>query len=320
MDDRLRPEAFRLLNCTKIIVSILLVFSAGTLANTITYPGHARTDYLIKLLDHALSYHQGKGYRLVAFGADLPKHRAYELMAAKAGIDVVFGTGLKSRVDKHRAIHFPILKGLNGVRIPLVAKKNQDLFKSVVSESQLKQLVAGQFHTWSDTRIFRYNKLNLFAATNYEGLYPMLVKGRIDYFPRSIREIGWNYEQHAELDIAIDQHIVIQYPSAFYYFVQKGNVELANDIHAGLEMALEDGSFDQMFYAEHGELLKKYNLNKRRIFRLRNPLLSAETPLHRAELWINHPSGDNPFITPQEELDKNHAPSTSAPEQRAIAD
>lgn len=277
-----------------MLVAVAAFWADNSQAVEVVYPGAHRTDYPIKLLEHALSYHADKGYRLKPFGTHLPKPRAFDIMQRGEGLDVMMGTGTKKRVEAYQAVHFPILKGLNGLRIPLVSKKQVERFADVTTEAQLKALLAGQFHTWSDTKILRYNKLRLFAGTNADGLYHMLSKGRIDYFPRSVLEIQWDFERHRDLDLAIDQHVLIQYPSAFYYFVRKGNETLAHDILSGLEQALADGSFDKMFDAEYGEILRKNRIAERRVFRLHNPMLSTETPLHRAELWINHPKSTSP--------------------------
>ena len=267
----------------------LLITSPYLRSNEVVYPGFERDNYNILLLKHALSYHPDKHYQVTAFGADIPKSRAFELMAANDGIDVMIGTGTKPRVAAYQAIHFPILKGLNGLRIPLINRGQPDKFRHVTEFEQLLKLSAGQFHTWSDTKILKHNGITVADGTDVEGLYTMLHKNRFDYFPRSIVEIQSDLQSHNHLNLMIDPYVVLQYPSAFYYFVRKGNDALADDIKSGLEAALKDGSFDRIFNRFYGKAIVDLKLKDRRIFYLDNPILSKQTPIHRAELWLNPP-------------------------------
>jgi len=50
-------------------------------------------------------------------------------------------------------------------------------------------------------------------------------------------------------------------------------------------MAIEDGSFDKLFSVAMKSYLDKANLNNRVGIKLRNPLLSDETPLDNPLLW-----------------------------------
>jgi hypothetical protein len=184
------------------------------------------------------------------------------------------------------AVHFPILRGLQGWRIPLVRKNNQDLFKDVHTLDAFKKLIPGQFHTWSDTEVLEANGITVTKGTDYEGLYGMLSKGRFDYFPRSILEVDSDYLAHKNLNIAIEPNIIIHYPTAYYFFVNKNNQVLANDLLAGLEAAHLDGSFNKLFMRYYGEQINKVIDKKRRLIQLQNPLLPKTTPLERSELWI----------------------------------
>ena len=78
-------------------------------------------------------------------------------------------------------------------------------------------------------------------------------------------------------------------PSAFYFFVKKSNTALAAAIQHGLESMLADGSYVRLFQEYFGEMTARSALGARRVFELRNPLLSAATPLGRRELWFRPP-------------------------------
>lgn len=272
----------------KFIVFLLSLFYAvPSTANELVYPGFERDTYQIVLLKHVLSYSDKQPYQVKAFGADLPKGRAFQLLAKNNGIDVMFGGSNIERESKYQAIRFPLLKGLNGWRIPLVHTEQTNLFQQVNSLAEFKQLIPGQFHTWSDTKVLQSNGIYVEKGSDAEGLYGMLHKKRFDYFPRSVLEVYWDHQRHKHLDVAIEQHTLIQYPTAYYFYVRKGNDALARDILDGLEKARIDGSFEQLFTQFYGQQVNEIKKSKRRLFRLANPLLPKETPLDRKELWID---------------------------------
>jgi len=270
-----------------ILLTYLVLGINSLYAQTVVYPGQERDAYYITLLKHVLSYSTDKNYQARAFGSDLPKGRDFILMAKDKGIDVVFGGATKEREAKYLPIRFPLLKGLNGWRIPLVHNKNKDIFLNATSMEAFKRLVPGQFHSWSDSKVLQSNGIYVEKGGSVEGLYGMLEKGRFDYFPRSVLEISWDLEAHKHLDIMMEPHVLIHYPTAYYFYVAKGNLGLANDIKAGLEASLQDGSFNNIFNRYYGESIKKVPTTKRRVYRLDNPLLPGETPLDRKELWGN---------------------------------
>jgi hypothetical protein len=72
------------------------------------------------------------------------------------------------------------------------------------------------------------------------------------------------------------------------FFVAKGNQQLHDKIHQGLEMAIADGSFDELFYASPlvKDALSKTKLEDRVVIRIPNPNMGPKTPLNRKEFWL----------------------------------
>ncbi len=85
----------------------------------------------------------------------------------------------------------------------------------------------------------------------------------------------------------MDAHLAVHYPAAVYFFFNRCDASLAEAVTNGLELALADGSFDRLFLDYHGSLIERSRLRQRNVISLPNPLLPAETPLERRELWYS---------------------------------
>lgn len=270
-----------------VLLFVVSIFSLDSFAKELFYYGGDQTTYNYQILAQALSYHKDVEYRLTHYPVHMPKDRAYNYLATNNQMDIVFGGATLEREKLNRPIRIPLLKGLNGWRVPLIHKSSPRLMANKQSIDEFKQLVAGQFHMWSDVAILEHNKVKVHKLTNLAGIYEMLHKNRFDYFPRSVLEVWHDYERNKHLDISIEQHTLIYYPTAYYFYVNKDNDQLAQIVEAGLEAAIKDGSFDKIFNQHFGETIAKITLNPRRVFRLQNPYLSPSTPLLREEFWID---------------------------------
>jgi hypothetical protein len=275
-----------------MLVLLLALWTTITSAKTsatinVIYGGDEDDIYTSILLEHALSYSKNQTYQAFPYGNSLPKGREFELLATNQGIDVVVASATIAREQRHRPIRIPTMKGLYGWRIPLVHKSTPTMFSSLNSLGAFKLLRPLQFHTWSDSQILTLNDIDVVKGSDVKGMYLMLDQQRADYFPRSVLEINTNLANNRHLNIIKEQHSLIWYPKAVYFYVQKHNKTLADKITYGLEQSLKDGSFELLFMQHYGETINKLRQEKRRVFRLNNPLLPTKTPLTRQELWID---------------------------------
>ncbi|MNF76262.1 hypothetical protein D3C85_1084610 [compost metagenome] len=88
-------------------------------------------------------------------------------------------------------------------------------------------------------------------------------------------------------NLAIEQHLLLRYPFAEFFFVSPESPKLAKAIQTGLERAYADGSFMQFFRENPKvrEALTSANLDQRLTIPLVNPDM---TPLLRsipAQYW-----------------------------------
>lgn len=247
----------------------------------------ARNQHFINILDLVLQKTAGE-YKLVACKTKMHQGRALEQLKRGIGIDIVWTMTTKSREKDLLPIRIPLFKGLIGTRLLLINKKDENRFKQIKTSEQLKELSAGQGHDWPDTEILKYNGCKVVESASYDALFKMLQKNRIDYFPRSIEEIWAEAEQYAGKGLVVEKTIVISYPAAVYFFVNKNNHVLANRLEEGLKRAIADGSFDKLFFERFNEIIERANLSDRIQLNLENPFLTPETPLERKEFWYQY--------------------------------
>jgi len=198
------------------------------------------------------------------------------------------------REKRLRPIRFPIYRGLIGWRLFIINKKMQSPFSELTTRQQLKRLKAGQVYDWPDTHILTGEQFTVRTSKDWTGVLNLLYHGRIDYFPRGIPEV---WEEIDKLDnnlipvksrpqFAVEERLVLHYPSAFYMFVNKENEALAQALEAGFEKAVADGSFKQLLMNYVGPSINRSNLANRRVISIPNKGLSKETPLDRKALWF----------------------------------
>ncbi len=262
------------------------------MAKQIMIPKVRTDDYIVyrysaHLLSHRLNYFPEKNYKIKNYPQHIPKGRAFQFLAKNQELDVIFGGASIERVAKNRAIHFPLIKGLNGWRVALIKANKHHTFLNTETVNELKTYSLGQSHSWSDSQILDFNGFNLIKGSSYKGMYQMLIRDRFDYFPRSVLEIQDDLNKYQDSGIVTEPHIMIHYPSAFYFYVNKHNTELADDIEQGLERALNDGCFDRVFNPFFGDIVLQIQQENRRVFHINNPFLPKKVPLERNELWID---------------------------------
>lgn len=243
-----------------------------------------RQSYPLRLLKLALDR---AGVPVVLKASELPMQQSRALLELQygTGVDVVWTVTSKERERQLLPVRIPIDRGLLGWRLLLI-RNGDRRFQEIASVSELSALLGGQGHDWPDLGILKGNGLSIVGASTYEGLFHMLSRGHIDYFPRAVEEAPVEVAGRASLGITIEPSLLLHYPSALYFFVSPRNPALADLIGRGLESSLRDGSFQALWDEAFEESVKAARLSQRRLIALDNPDLPALTPLDRKELWF----------------------------------
>ena len=273
----------------------LAVMPAVTLADPliVRYPKpeaefDRRTDYPLRLLQLAFDK-AGAEVSLVPSRQVMPQGRALVQLKNGIDVDVVWSMTSRGREAELQPIRIPIYKGLIGWRIFLTHERELPRISEPHTLDQLRDYILVQGHDWPDTDILRANGFQVFGTPIYDTIFSMVAQRRADLFPRSIVEIWAEAKTHKNKGIVVEPTKLLTYPTAFYYFVNPEDTELAWMIEDGLRTALADGSYDALFYEYHADLIERARLEERERYRLNNPLLPELTPLEKEVLWFSGP-------------------------------
>lgn len=248
-----------------------------------------RSAYFIALLHLAIDKTQADFglARLVPVQGLETQSRALAQLTKDLDIDVLWTMTSIEREQKLLPVRVPLMKGLMGLRLLIVREQDLQRFAHIETLVQLRELSAGQGEDWPDSDIMRFNGLVVKTSVNYRALFKQLESRRFDYLPRAFNEPFDELANLPEMDLVVEPRLALLYPTASYFFVSRHNPALAKRLQTGLERAIADGSFDELFWnhPQNKEAFEKADIDERIILRLANPVLPDETPLSDKRLW-----------------------------------
>jgi hypothetical protein len=248
--------------------------------------GDDNAQYAISMINLGLKK-AGKPFDILVSSDMLSADKLREELVA-GQIDVMW-SGTNMDMEEHALpVRICLFKGLLGYRLLLIHKDNQHLFDDVTSFDDLLKFKYGQGKGWVDGDILESNGLEVIRAA-YEGLFYMVDGKRIDAFPRAVHEPWGEIANRPDLELAVDSNLMLVYQLPYYLIVAPGRPELAKDLERGLMLALDDGSFDELFLnnAMVKTVMQHANLKSRRVLKVKNPMLPPKTPLDNPKLWVD---------------------------------
>lgn len=274
--------------CFIFCVSLAWAASAGDGLNSalkVTYPAaqserDPRQAYFLSLLEQALSAteHAFGDYTLEVHFQYLPPSRVPMLIRQHQLLNIMSSPVTEQLNASMQPIPFPLLMGIQGMRVALVHEDNRQLLAGAETMEDLRSVTFGHGLGWVDALIFQDANLRIGTAVNYESLFAMLAGKRIDAFTRGVNEV-WPEHRHFSAvhpELIIDEHALFYYPLPVYFYVAKDNPRLASRVLAGLKMIAADGQFQQSFDASFQTELDQLILEKRRVFVLENHYLPEQ--------------------------------------------
>ncbi|WP_108651771.1 type 2 periplasmic-binding domain-containing protein [Dongshaea marina] len=282
----------------KLCLLALLLFSSTTLAVEVekfiypNQPDNQRHAYMIQLLKMAVA----KTESIYGPGEVLPSQKVMyegrylqEINHPHGGLNVIWTSTSYQKEKEMRPISIPLYRGLLGYRIALIDKSMQSRLSQVHSLCQLRDFSVGQGEHWGDVSIYEANHFKVVTNPVYPKLIEMLSDKRFSMLPLGATEIMGEYRfwKNKYPNLAIESSLLIHYPFAYYFFVNKEDKLRAERLQKGLEIMIKDGSLNRLFQQYYGHMLHILRITQRRIFNLENPQLPETTPQHRLALWFS---------------------------------
>ena len=189
------------------------------------------------------------------------------------------------------SIPFPADGGLLGLRLLCVNQLDQSRFGSVNTIDGLRPYLAVQGLGWMDADVLADNGLPVYevAAGSYLNL---LDQGRVDYLPRGIvsveEECGKGAKEGGFSNVSIDSTLLIAYPNAFVFVVNKHNRRLLKALELGFERAMADGSLQRLLQQRFFTpwLKRHLRLRERRMLVLSTPATEAVRAEIPSSSWL----------------------------------
>lgn len=274
-----------------VILLLIVGFSAQANSHLIVHPksNDPKENLIAEILKLALSKTaESASYQFQPLPNAQTEGRSVEML--KEGSMTVMWAGTQKHYEQSLLpIRIPVLKGMLGHRIFIIRQGEESRYAGINNLADLQRFAVGQGRFWGDTVVLKHAGLEVVTPVKYESLFPMLEGGRFDLFPRAIHEPWSEVSARAELNLSIEPRVLLIYPFAMYFFVAPDNQALATAIEQGFMQAIEDGSYDQLFFAHPmiKDAISLARLQERVVIRLENPNMSEQTPIDDERLWLN---------------------------------
>lgn len=180
--------------------------------------------YIYRLLELALK-NQQQPYKLEIEVVDATQPRRVKIVSSSPKNYVIALGNRSEHEELLQPIYIPIQLGLGlGHRIMLTRADVEDRLKNVKSLADLSKFIFAQGLGWSDVKILRDAGLKVHTPADTTSIPGMLMRKRVDLYPRGLFEIDLEYKRYApdHPGLVIDENIVLTYPLASFFTSEKG--------------------------------------------------------------------------------------------------
>jgi hypothetical protein len=177
--------------------------------------------------------------------------------------------------ERSLRVEIPIMSGLLGYRLLIIRKEDEQKFKHITQEDELKKNIAGQARGWKDVDIYRHNGYQVDDIANLTSLFSMLKSKRFDYLPMSIAEAKSALASNKDYSqsFVIAQNIIIYYPLPIIFYVSENYPLLAERLNKGMLILEKEGLMDKLFNQFFAADIEQVKKQKPRCFVLDNPYI-----------------------------------------------
>jgi len=234
-------------------------------------------------------YHYDKAVLELALLKTLDTHGKYQLIVSKRmnirrALEVIETNRVvnffvkhpvsDTILDKFGFVAFPVDLGVSSYRTFFVSPKNFSRLNNLKQLKQLKDLSIVTQAGSQEGRILSAHGFKVKQASNYEGLFKMVAKNRVDLFPRGIHEILAEYNFRISNPYLIpDNSVVLHIDLPRFFVTHRSNTKAIERIQTGIEMAYADGSLLALFKAHFLKSVALVAADNTFLFTLDNPFI-----------------------------------------------
>lgn len=183
-------------------------------------------------------------------------------------------------------IPVPILRGLMGYRTCFLAKDIEQRFANATTHDEVMQFSHGYGTGWVDLKILGKAGVNVLEVPIYKSLFKQAFDNKFDLFCRGTNEIFDEYHRNKnQPNFAYDKSKAFFYHFPFFFHSHESNTEIIARISRGLEITLNDGSFTQLWWKYHKEVLDFVKLDQRQIFYFENAEITGVDPSFKQHVY-----------------------------------
>ena len=241
----------------------------------------ARQDYELALLDACLKVTQAQQgpYCVLADKTDYPESQDEgNVFESVCDVLVTVAGNVKFKDKQKIVIQQPLAKGLLGHRLLIVRNESLPMFKLLQELKDLQSLSIGIPATWADAELFRQNGFQVIERGTLADIFIRLQNKEFDFIALGANEIEAVFAGQVPplKDVSIETSMMIYYPFPLVFYVHADKPALALRIENGLRILMQNGLYESLFRDHHGDVVKRLNLKKRKIFKLQNGLLPKD--------------------------------------------
>lgn len=274
-----------------ILRSVLLVLSLGLCTSlqalevriNDSRENNFYMDALVWVLDKS-----GTEYSIVRTDHPISTQKRKVAFVLNKEIDVIYAGTTQKLEDTLQPVRFPITRGLIGKRLFVINHKYRDNYQQIRNAEDLKENIAALGYEWPEVEIFAAAQLR-YTEKIYDDIFTALDRGSRYYFPRGVLEAfsELKNKQQVLTNLAVEEHLLLQYKSAVFFFVHPDNQALLDALQAGFVNAYRDGSYKTFFYSHPliKESFTKAQLDKRTVITIPNPYFPTGSNNIPAEYW-----------------------------------
>lgn len=217
-------------------------------------PGQDQNDFKYRLLELVLQ-RSGRPYALGLSEQIVAQDEAVAALEHGAGdsgrnpnaLSVgVYGAG----IDVNRrllAVPIPVTGGILGLRAGWTHRSQIERLATIKTAEDLRSVVLLQGLGWSDVDIFDASGLRTYTART-EDLFRLVDNRRVQLYPRGVAELEREVSlmEDTTSDTGLDPNLLIAYPFAGFFYVNRANQPLAEAIRVGFDRAIADGSYQKL--------------------------------------------------------------------------